>query len=270
MSGSTDPSHVRSILVTGVAGRIGRAVWEDLRAIYPVVRGVDIRVPAGLEGDIVRADLTDLDATVRVVDGIEAIVHLAGIPDEAPFEDLVQANIVATYHVLEAARRCGVRRVVLASSHHVVGYYPRTTTVGPETPPRPDSLYAVTKVAAEALGRLFHDKFGLEVVSLRIGSFRPVPTDRRHLSTWLSPRDAIGLVRRSLDAENVDVAVVFGCSRVEPSWWDNPDATLIGYEPIDSVEAHSATILSQADEVGVGAEVQGGFFAEPGYRGGRG
>jgi uronate dehydrogenase len=125
-------------------------------------------------------------------------------------------------------------------------------------------------VAGEALGRLFHDKFGLEVVSLRIGSFLPVPQDRRHLSTWLSPRDAIGLVRRSLEAEDVDIAVVFGSSHVQPSWWHNPDAALIGYAPIDRVEAHSAAILSRAEEVGISSRVQGGFLAERGYRGGRG
>lgn len=262
---------MRSVLVTGVGGRIGRAIWEDLRTAYPLVRGVDIRPTVGLEGDTTQCDLTDLDATVRVVDGMEAVVHLAGIPDEAPIEDLIQANIVATYNVLKAARQCRVRRVVLASSHHVVGYYPRTTKVGPADPPRPDSLYAVTKIAAEALGRLFHDKFGLEVVCLRIGSFRPAPEDRRQLSTWLSPRDATAVVRRSLEAEGVGFAIAFGCSRVQPSWWDNPDAALIGFAPIDGVDAYSASLLALAGEDGgIGAGVQGGFFAEPGYRGGRG
>jgi len=270
MTGSANTHLARSVLVTGVGGRIGRAVWEDLRAAYAVVRGVDIRPTVDLEGDLLRADLTDLEATVRVVEGMEAVVHLAGIPDEAPFGDLVQANIVATYNVLEAARRCHVRRVVLASSHHVVGYYPRTTTVGPADPPRPDSLYAVTKIAGEALGRLFHDKFGLEVVCLRIGSFRPEPEDRRQLSTWLSPRDATALVRRSLEAEGVGFATVFGCSRIQPSWWNNPDAALIGFAPIDGVDAYSASLFGLAEEDGIGAGVQGGFFAEPGYRGGRG
>lgn len=270
MTGGADTHLARSVLVTGVGGRIGRAVWGDVRAAYAIARGVDIRPTDGLDGDMIQVDLTDLEATVRVVDGMEAIVHLAGIPDEAPFGDLIQANFVATYNVLEAARRCGVRRVVLASSHHVVGYYPRTTRLGPADPPRPDSIYAVTKVAAEGLGRLYHDKFGLEVVCLRIGSFRPEPEDRRQLSTWLSPRDATGLVRRSLDAERVGFVVVFGCSRVEPSWWDNPDAALIGYAPIDSADAHAASLLDQVEGGGIGSVVQGGFFAEPDYRGGRG
>lgn len=266
MTGSVNTHLAQSVLVTGVGGRIGRAVWADLRAAYSVVRGVDIRPTVGLDGDIVQADLTDLETTVRVVDGVEAIVHLAGIPDEAPFGDLIQANIVATYNVLEAARRCRVRRVVLASSHHVVGYYPRTTTVGPADPPRPDSLYAVSKVTGEGLGRLYHDKYGLEVVCLRIGSFRPEPENRRQLSTWLSPRDATRLFRRSLDAESVGFMVLFGCSHVEPSWWDNPNADLIGYVPIDSVDTHLTSLLNQVEEDGIGSGVQGGFFAEPGYR----
>ena len=259
----------RSVLVTGVAGRIGHFIWNDLRTAYTIVRGVDLRAAHDLPGDVVQADLTDLDATARLVDGMDAIVHLAGIPDEAPLDDLVQANIVTTYNVLEAARRGGVRRVVLASSHHVVGYYPRVTTVGPEDPPRPDSLYAVTKLAGEGLGRLYHDKFGLEVVCLRIGSVRVEPEDRRQLSTWLSPRDASALVRRSLDTEGIGYAVVYGTSRVEPSWWDNPDADRIGYEAIAGVEGHEA-LRDQAEEGEIAPHVQGGFFAEPDYRGGRG
>ena len=259
----------RSVLVTGVGGRIGRAIWDDLRATYAIVRGVDIRAPLDLPGEVVQADLADLGATVRVADGMDAIVHLAGIPDEAPFDDLVQANIVATYNVLEAAHRSGTRRVVLASSNHVVGYYPRTTTVGPEDPLRPDSLYAVSKLTGEGLGRLYHEKFGLEVVCLRIGSFRPEPEDRRQLSTWLSPRDGTALVRRSLDAEDVGFAVVFGTSHVQPSWWHNPDAARIGYAPTDSVETYAASLRNQAEDGVIGPEVQGGFFAEPDYRGRR-
>jgi uronate dehydrogenase len=231
---------------------------------------VDIRPTAGLEGDIVQADLTDLSAAIQVADGVDAIVHLAGIPDEAPFDDLVQANIVATFNVLEAARQTHVSRVVLASSNHVVGFYPRTTRVGPHDPVRPDSLYAVTKSFGETLGRLYHDKYGLQVVCLRIGSFRQQPQNKRQLSTWLSPGDATRLLCRSIDAEDVGFAVVFGCSRVHPSWWDNPDAVQIGWEPIDDVGAYEMSLETQTEEAGIGSVVQGGFFADPAYRGGLG
>ena len=102
-------------------------------------------------------------------------MHLGGLADEADFHDLAEVNVVGTFHVLEAARRAGVRRVVYASSNRVSGFYPTATRVDVGMPPRPDGLYAVSKVAGEALARLYADKFGLQVASIRVGSFEGAP-----------------------------------------------------------------------------------------------
>ncbi|MFD4335863.1 NAD-dependent epimerase/dehydratase family protein [Streptomyces anulatus] len=176
-----------TLLITGAAGAIGTRLAADLAAHGIPLRLLDQRPPhagppAGAE--FVQADLRDLDAIEKAAAGISAVVHLAGITQEGPFADMVGHNITGTHHVLEAARRQRVPRVVLASSHHVTGLNP----AGGPAPLAPDSFYAVSKVTAEALGHLYAHKTNVQVVAVRIGSYRDRPTDPRHRATWLSPR----------------------------------------------------------------------------------
>ena len=103
------------VLVTGSAGIVGRPVVEALRARGHEVRGFDRRPSPGLD-DAVVADLTDEPAVRAAVAGMEAVVHLAAQPVDAPFADLVGPNVVGLYHVMNAAREAAVRRLVLASS----------------------------------------------------------------------------------------------------------------------------------------------------------
>jgi hypothetical protein len=91
----------------------------------------------------------------------------------------------------------------LPGSLHVTGFYDATQRISPEAPVRPDSFYGLGKACGENLGRLYADKHGLAVVCLRIGTFAEQPTTPRHLSTWLSPRDAVELFYRSLVAPDV-------------------------------------------------------------------
>ena len=91
-------------------------------------------------------------------------------PLEAPFEQLVPANIVGLFNVFEAARKHKVRRVVYASSSHVVGFHRQSEVIGVDAPLRPDCLYAVTKCFGEALSRYYFDRCGIETVCLRIGT----------------------------------------------------------------------------------------------------
>jgi hypothetical protein len=107
----------------------------------------------------------------------------------------MEANVAATFNVFEAARECGVRRLVFASTNHATGFYPRSQRVGRRIP-FDRTLYAVTKVFGEALGRLYADKWGLDVICLRIGAFGNRPTSVHALSMWLSERDAVQLFTR--------------------------------------------------------------------------
>ena len=156
--------------------------------------------------------------------------------------------------------------MVFASSNHAIGGYevdgapelyrlddPRVYDHTVEV--RPDSLYGVSKVYGEALGRYYHDTFGMRVFNLRIGTTRdddnprspevaeasgwlPLePADRyaRLRATWLSQRDCAALVEACLEATDVDWAVVYGISNNPRQFWDISHAReLLGYAPRDS------------------------------------
>ena len=161
-------------VLTGAAGRIGTSVRPSIAEQVGRLRLVD-RVPVTPENEgeeSLVADLRDRAAANDAIAGADGVVHLGGLSDEAPFDDLCAVNILGTFNVVEAARLTGVDRFVYASSNRVTGFYPVSTVVGPDLPTRPDSLYAVSKVAGEALGSLYADKFDLSFVSVRIAQLR--------------------------------------------------------------------------------------------------
>jgi uronate dehydrogenase len=245
------PGGGRRVLVTGAAGQIGRIACAGLAARGWKVRGLD-KVPLdgvdGLADPPVVADIADADAVRRATEGVDAIVHLAGMATEAPFEDILSANIEGTFQVFDAARRAGVSRVVYASSNHAVGFVPRSALVTADVPPRPDTYYGVSKVFGEALGRLMVDRYGLEVVCLRIGSWKQYPTSVRELSTWISPADGVRLIAAALTAPGVGFAVVYGISANTRAWWDLAPARALGYLSVDDAEEYADRIAGADDD----------------------
>jgi uronate dehydrogenase len=225
------------LLITGAAGRIGTVLRDGLRDEVEELRLSDVVEVAGLAANerFVAADLADAAAVDRAVDGVDAVVHLGAVPDEASFPEVAGPNLAGAFHVFDAARRLGARRVVYASSNHATGMYPVGAPLDGSQPPRPDGIYGASKVWGEAVGRMFAERFGLEVVCLRIGSFRERPTQRRELATWLSHGDAVRLVRAALTAPDVGFEIVYGVSRNTRAWW--PLTGALGYDPQDDAEA---------------------------------
>ncbi|MFI6296424.1 NAD-dependent epimerase/dehydratase family protein [Nonomuraea sp. NPDC050790] len=251
------------IVLTGAAGMVGSAVREALRERAGRLVLVD-RVPMDARAaneEVVTTELDGLGGVLDVVRGADVVVHLSGIPDEAPLPDLLQANVLGTHHVLEAARLGGVPRVVLAGSNRLTGHYPATRTLSADLPPRPDGLYGVSKAAVEALGHLYADKFGLKVISLRIGSLEPEPVDARHLATWLSPRDCAGYFAAALTTPVTGFVAGYAVSANARRFWELPD---LGYTPLDNAEAFAARI-PDADAFFTSTTPQGGPFAAPAY-----
>lgn len=250
------------VLITGAAGEIGRVLRAGLRGRYRLLRLTDVRQPgpASAGEEVVTADLSDVAAAHAVTEGIDCVVHLAGVPREGAWEDILRSNFIVTYNVFEAARRNGVKRIVFASSNHVTGYYPVGRAIDPGMPPRPDSRYGVSKGFGELLGRLYADKHSLSVACLRIGSFRARPGSARQLRTWISHRDTVQLVMRAVEAPDFHFIVVYGVSANTRSDWRNPAAELIGYRPVDNAEAFSAEIENKLDPAGPARDFQGGEF----------
>jgi uronate dehydrogenase len=264
---------VGPVLVTGAAGLIGGWLRGGLPERGWAVRSLDVvpLVEVRPGEDEVVADVTDLAAMVDAAAGASAVVHLAGIATESTWPAISHVNIEGTYCALEAARRAGVRRVVLASSNHATGYTPRPDEgllTEADAPHRPDTYYGVSKATMEALGSLYADRYGMDVVCLRIGSAFPEPTTVRQLATWLSPADTVGLVHAALTAPDPGFAVVWGVSDNTRRWWDLTAARALGYDPVDDAEPFAAALVEAYGDPGpadpvharVGGEYATGAF----------
>jgi uronate dehydrogenase len=234
-----------TVLVTGSAGRIGRAVVAELQARGRPLRCFD-RVPTPGVPDAVVGDLTDAAAVRRAVEGAGTVIHLAATPDDDDFPtQLMPNNVLGVYHVLESARLAGVRRLVLASSGQVV-WWQRQRGPWPikaDDPPTPRGWYAATKVFLEAAGRTCADAHGMSVIVVRLGW---VPRSREHVEeltaldwakdVYLSPADAGRFFACAVEAPaDLRFAVVYATSRpLRASLYDLDTAKqLLGFEPRD-------------------------------------
>ncbi len=263
-------NRVQNVLVTGAAGDIGSRLRKLLKGVYPHLRLSDIRTPVDLGPDeeFVAADLADYRQVEQIVAGIDGVVHLGGYSVEGPWPVILQANIVGCYNVFEAAYRAGVRRIVFASSNHVVGFYPRDRMIGGDVVVRPDSRYGVSKAFGEALGAFYADKHGLRVTCIRIGNVNDAPVDRRRLSIWLKPEDLVQLVRIGLEHADIRFEIFYGMSDNAAAWWDNDRARRFGYRPLGKAEHFRAQALAAQERLPpdpVGDRFQGGPFCSSEY-----
>ena len=240
------------ILMTGAAGRIGGYLRSRLARPDRVLRLLDIApLVAGPSEEVLQASVTDLDALVEASRDVDAVVHLGGIPVEDRWEDILRTNIDGTYHAIEAARRSGVGRFIFASSNHAVGFLERNPD-GSKAPdsafPAPDTYYGVSKVAGEALASLYHHRYGMDALCLRILSCRDHPDSARELATWLSPDDAGRLFEAALTAPSPGFRVVWGVSANTRAWFSMQEAAAIGYAPQDDAERYAGEILAGGGE----------------------
>ena len=171
---------MQRVLITGAGGGIGRSLRETLRGVYPVLRLSDrvALAPARDGEEIDRTEISDMAAVERMVEGVDGIIHLGGNSGENTWDVILQSNIIGVYNVFEAARRAGVQRVVMATSNHAVGFYPRTQTIDHRVLPRPDSRYGLSKAFSEALASLYADKHEIGFLCVRIGNFGTRPIDK--------------------------------------------------------------------------------------------
>jgi uronate dehydrogenase len=235
---------MKTILITGAAGDVGTHLRRELAGKYRI-RASDLRPMAKVgQETYVRADISKMADALRITKGVDAIVHLGGYSVEGPWEGILSANIVGCYHVFEAARRNGVKRILFPTSNHATGFYRRDQTIDHHVYPKPDSRYGVSKVFGEALG-----------------SLNPRPIDKRRLSLWLSPRDLAQLVAIGIEHPGIRFEIVYGISANRRAWYDNANAYRLGYRPQDDSETFATDILAR-EQPGdpVAEKFQGGLF----------
>jgi nucleoside-diphosphate-sugar epimerase len=234
------------VLITGSAGRIGRAVVRELQARGQPVRGFDLVPTPGAQERIV-GDITDGPAVCRAAQGARAVIHLAAVPDDDDFlTKLVPNNVIGVYHILEAAREAKVGRLVLASSGQVV-WWQRFTgpfPIGVDVQPTPRGWYAATKVFQEAAGRAYAEAHMLSVLAVRLGwcprsraQIEEIGRTKWAPDVYLSPADAGRFFACAVDpSADQRFAVVYACSRPvrQQTYNLEPARELLGYEPRDT------------------------------------
>jgi uronate dehydrogenase len=237
---------MKTILMTGAAGRIGTFLRPELAGKYRL-RLSDIKPIRDLRpGEtFVRADISKLSDMLRVTKGVDAVVHFGGQSGEHDWDHILSANIIGFYNALEAARRNGVKRFLVATSNHAVGFYRCDQTIDHRVYPKPDSRYGVSKVFNEALASLYADRYGMQMFCMRIGNVNHAPIDRRRLAIWISGRDMAQLVTIGIEQPDLHFEIVYGISDNARAWFDNSNAQRLGYRPQDRSEAHAEEILKR-------------------------
>ncbi|MDP5007477.1 MAG: NAD(P)-dependent oxidoreductase [Glaciimonas sp.] len=269
-----DGAKYQRLLLTGSSGGLGKVLRPRMAAFAEIVRVSDLATvltavlttSAAPHEEIRPCDLADRAAVDALVADCDAIVHLGGVSVERPFEEILETNIKGVFHVYEAARRHGVKRVIFASSNHVTGFYRQDQVINTHDLRRPDGYYGLSKSYGEDMAQLYFDRYGIETVSIRIGNSFPQAKDRRALACWLSYDDLTELLRCSLFTPQVGHTVVYGVSDNSATWWNNQHAAHLGFVARDSSEQFRAAIETQPmsamdDPVRV---FQGGVFTVTG------
>lgn len=245
---SPEVSLRRRVLVTGAAGNIGRYFAEHARSKYHlrlmVRSGEDNDTAKRLAafGEIVEADITNMDRMKEVCENVDTVLHLAGDPSpSAVWESLLSANIIGTYNTFVAAKSAGCRRVVYASSIHAVSGYPADVQVKTSDPVNPGDLYGVSKCFGEALCRYMAEKEGMSCIAIRIGAFQPLSAATHDsgvsmLDAFVSERDLQQLMEKCIDVGELQFAIFHGLSDNRFKRLDISDAReLLGFRPIDDL-----------------------------------
>lgn len=268
------PNHPRRLLLTGAAGEIGSVLRPALRGAADKLRWHDIRpvVGAAPDEEVLTGDLTVPGVAEAAMNGVDCVIHLAGIPRETGGtpEQILNTNVVGTHRMFEAARMAGVKRFIFASSNHVIGFYRADKPVGPDVLLRPDGHYGLSKVFGEHMGRLYADKHGMEVAALRIGAFRARPGNARELGGWISHRDMAQLARKCVEAPHFHFLVLYGVSNNKRALWggDAKARAHIGYMPEDNGEIFAAELEGKATPGGeIAALFHGGSVCAHNFTG---
>lgn len=245
------------VLVTGSAGRLGRAVVAELTARGHTVVGFDLKPTPGLsESQSYVGSLTDAGVLAKAVAGINCLIHLAATPDDSHFppqplnnfeSELLPGNLLGGYRVMEAARAAGIPKVILASTGQVIDGHldDRNIPVTVSAAYRPRYLYACTKVFLEMMGRVYAEQHGLKVIAVRLGW---CPRDAKQVAEIAADADAQDVFLSPGDAGRFFAAAVEVAAEKLPKWaavyvtskprgpllYDlEPTAKLVGWKPTE-------------------------------------
>ncbi len=260
---------IKKVGITGAAGHIGLDLAAGLTDKYQLTLFYHHTKPDVASNlKMVQADLSDAKQIKGLFEGLDAIIHLAAASSSlSPWDSILNQNIITTYNVFEEARCAGVAKIVFASTNHTQHAYTMLTNTLNEDlsyvkkhglvklsdPPAPDSLYGVSKLFGEDLGRYYSRFFGIKVVSLRIGW-----ADTQKMEDWiinaeepvkdhvrvmfLSTRDLIDVMDKALQIDT-DYMVAYAVSDNKPAVFDLTETRKkLGFNPKDNRQTWEANI----------------------------
>lgn len=209
---------------------LGPSVVEHFAAHGYDVLSTDLNRPEKLLCRHMTADLTKLGECYGVLEGADAVVHLAAIPQAYlhPNEVVFANNTMSTYNILEAAAALGIRKAVIASSESSYGIcfsrqnlQPLYVPIDEEHPQLPEDSYGLSKIVAEQTAQMIHRRCGMQIVSMRIGNvitperyqlfpgFIHEPQTRRMiLWSYIDSRDIASACRLAVEADGLGYTAI--------------------------------------------------------------
>jgi len=260
---------IKKVGITGAAGHIGLDLAVGLADKYQLTLFYHHTKPnIALDLKMVRADLSDEKQVTGIFNGLDAVIHMAAASSpHSSWEDVLHRNIIATYNVFEEARHARVPKVVFGSTNHTqhasimgipfwcedLSRVKKQGLIKLSNPPAPDSLYGVSKLFGEDLGRYYSRLFGIKVVSLRIG-FAEREAMIEHIKQgdeslknhirfmFLSKRDLIDIIEKALQSDK-DYVLAYAVSNNKPAVFDLTETRKqLGFNPKDNSQTWEANL----------------------------
>ncbi|MEC9100014.1 MAG: NAD(P)-dependent oxidoreductase [Pseudomonadota bacterium] len=249
------PKKLNRLLITGASGALGSHCRKHVKDLANTIRVTDKaeisdnpESNSKIPEEVVRCNLSDYEAVLKLVDGCDGILHFGGQATEADWKTVKTSNIEGIYNLYEAARIKGCKRIFFASSIHAIGFHPLTKKIDDKASIRPDTLYGASKAFGEAIARMYFEKFGIETACVRIASCQPAPQNHRMLATWFSYNDLVSLVKSVFEAPVLGCPIIYGVSNNDRKWANNNAVSFLGWSPSDNANDYKDQIDQAMDE----------------------
>ena len=230
---------MKKILITGGFGKIAKHFVQNFNHKYEITVA-DIVTDNGTFANnvkIEKADLMDFSVCSKLCEGIDTVIHLAGIVDPiSESDEILEINIKTTQNIFKAAVKANCKRLIFASSPQTIESYPTDIQVNKNMVVKPKNIYGVSKCFGEALAAYHAHNNGISAICLRIGAYE-FPKDytemnARDLSAFLHPDDFNQLLIGCIETENIKHEVLNAISNNRHKRLDITESKeKVGYNP---------------------------------------
>lgn len=195
---------MKKILITGGAGKIGSHFITHNSNNY-TLSVFDQKAPQDSNIEFFEGDLSDKALLTKACNGVDLVIHLAGIPSaDTPFDDVLAVNMLGTKNLLDSMMESGVSKIVFASSAQTIEGYDKDLQIDETMPTNPGNYYGVSKVFGESLLAYLSKEKGIKAICLRIAAYE-FPEDftemnARDMSAYLHPDDFNQLLNKAISS----------------------------------------------------------------------